>query len=120
VNADLRGLAISGLSRRVLDLLSSVAAVDKHHYPETLAACFLINPPASLSMVLRMVTPLINPATRRKVSAATQRSLTQVPHAVMCLHAVLRCCACALAASSAWHARARVMMRFRACFGARS
>ncbi len=72
MRADLRGLAISGLSRRVvLDLLSSVAAVDKHHYPETLAACFLINPPASLSMVLRMVTPLINPATRRKVSAGS-------------------------------------------------
>jgi hypothetical protein len=77
VCADLRGLAISGLSRRVLDLLSSVAAVDKHHYPETLAACFLINPPASLSMVLCMVTPLINPATRRKVCASSQHCRTQ-------------------------------------------
>ncbi len=42
------------------------------------------------------------------------RIITALPHAE------LRCCACALAASSAWHARARVMMRFRACCGARS
>jgi hypothetical protein len=44
-----------------------VAQVDKNHYPETLSACYVINPPAALAAVFRMLTPLISPATRRKV-----------------------------------------------------
>jgi hypothetical protein len=40
--------------------------VDRNHYPETLAACYLVNPPGAMAAVLRLVSPLVPPATRRK------------------------------------------------------
>ena len=76
--ADLRGFSLLSVSRHVTELLSAVSHVDKSHYPETLSACFVINPPAALAALLRLISPLISPATRRKARARCARQLPRV------------------------------------------
>ena len=56
---------MSSLSRRVLELLKSVSAVDTKHFPETVELLYLVNPPSALSTLLRMLP--LSPATRRKM-----------------------------------------------------
>lgn len=64
----MQGFSLLSLSRRgVTELLTQLGAVDKNHYPETLSACFIVNPPSAIATILRLVTPLISPATRRKI-----------------------------------------------------
>ena len=56
---------MSSLSRRVLELLKSVSAIDQKHFPETVELLYLVNPPSALSTLLRMLP--LSPATRRKM-----------------------------------------------------
>ena len=42
---DMRGLNVGALTGKAMELTSKIAKIDQDNYPETLEACYIINPP---------------------------------------------------------------------------
>jgi hypothetical protein len=41
----MRGLNVGALTGKAMELTGKIAKIDQDHYPETLEACYIINPP---------------------------------------------------------------------------
>lgn len=62
----------SGIGRAQTDLgslrvLARITGLGERHYPENLAACFVIHAPTIVSLAWRVVTPVLSEKTREKV-----------------------------------------------------
>ena len=66
---DMRGLAVASLAGKALELTGKIAKIDQDHYPETLEACYIINPPWAFSAAFGLVTRFLNENTRKKIQA---------------------------------------------------
>jgi hypothetical protein len=64
---DLRGFAVSSMTGRALELTKAIAGVNSNHYPETLDACYIINPPLLMSAVFSLVARMMDEKTRAKI-----------------------------------------------------
>jgi len=64
---DMRGLAVGSLTGKAMELTGKIAKVDQDHYPETLEACYIINPPWAFSAAFNLVTRFLDEKTRKKV-----------------------------------------------------
>ena len=42
---DMRGLNVGALTGKAMELTGKIAKIDQDNYPETLEACYIINPP---------------------------------------------------------------------------
>ena len=64
---DMRGLAVGSLTGKAMELTGRIAKIDQDHYPETLEACYIINPPWAFSAAFNLVTRFLDEKTRKKV-----------------------------------------------------
>ena len=48
----MRGLNVGALTGKAMELTSKIAKIDQDNYPETLEACYIINPPWCVRVVL--------------------------------------------------------------------
>jgi hypothetical protein len=64
---DMRGLNVGALTGKAMELTGKIAKIDQDHYPETLEACYIINPPWAFSAAFGLVTRFLDEKTRKKV-----------------------------------------------------
>jgi hypothetical protein len=60
---DMRGLNVGALTGKAMELTSKIAKIDQDNYPETLEACYIINPPWYVLAPLLISPPRIRPCT---------------------------------------------------------
>jgi hypothetical protein len=63
----MRGLNVGALTGKAMELTSKIAKIDQDNYPETLEACYIINPPWAFSAAFGLVTRFLDEKTRKKV-----------------------------------------------------
>ena len=59
----MRGLNVGALTGKAMELTSKIAKIDQDNYPETLEACYIINPPWYVLAPLFISPPRIRPCT---------------------------------------------------------
>ena len=64
---DVSGFALSNLRGNSLELFKFIAGLSQDHYPERAAVIMVINTPNWFSMIFKVIKPLINEATQKKI-----------------------------------------------------